>query len=138
VNDNLPWKYCVGIPLQRLFSTFANGWPGVGLLIQRLITAAALVHYATIRLRETSHVASSAPHLIAAGAGVLLLVGLWTPLAGAVLTAAEIWIVLSGDCGFWMPLVLASMGASLAMIGPGAWSFDARLFGRKQIKTLSS
>jgi hypothetical protein len=32
-----------------------------------------------------------------------------------------------------MPLVLAVLGASLAMIGPGVWSFDARIFGRKQI-----
>jgi hypothetical protein len=31
-----------------------------------------------------------------------------------------------------MPLGLAVLGASLAMIGPGAWSFDARIFGRKQ------
>ena len=34
----------------------------------------------------------------------------------------------------WMPLALAVLGASLAMIGPGAWSLDARLFGRKQIE----
>jgi uncharacterized membrane protein YphA (DoxX/SURF4 family) len=32
-----------------------------------------------------------------------------------------------------MDLVLAILGLSLAMIGPGAWSVDARLFGRKQI-----
>jgi putative oxidoreductase len=25
------------------------------------------------------------------------------------------------------------MGAALAMLGPGAWSVDARLFGRKRI-----
>jgi putative oxidoreductase len=34
-----------------------------------------------------------------------------------------------------MPIVLVVLGLSLAMIGPGAWSIDARLFGRKQITT---
>jgi hypothetical protein len=29
----------------------------------------------------------------------------------------------------------ATIGAALAMIGPGAWSLDARLFGRKRIET---
>jgi len=27
----------------------------------------------------------------------------------------------------------AVLGAALAMVGPGAWSIDARLFGRKHI-----
>jgi len=29
--------------------------------------------------------------------------------------------------------MLATLGATLAMVGPGAWSIDARLFGRKLI-----
>jgi hypothetical protein len=29
--------------------------------------------------------------------------------------------------------LLAALGVSLVMPGPGAWSVDARLFGRKQI-----
>jgi putative oxidoreductase len=32
-----------------------------------------------------------------------------------------------------MSIVLALLGSTLAMIGPGAWSIDARLFGRKHI-----
>jgi uncharacterized membrane protein YphA (DoxX/SURF4 family) len=30
-------------------------------------------------------------------------------------------------------IMLAGLGISLAMIGPGAWSVDARLYGRKQL-----
>lgn len=71
--------------------------------------------------------------LIDSGAALLLLVGLWTPVAGAVIAFCELWIVVSGGGEFWLPLVLATLGATLAMTGPGAWSIDALLFGRKQI-----
>ena len=30
--------------------------------------------------------------------------------------------------------LLGALGAALAMLGPGAWSVDARLFGRKRIQ----
>jgi putative oxidoreductase len=76
---------------------------------------------------------SAALLVIDGGAALLLLVGLWTPLAGAVTACCELWIVVSGGGEFWLPLVLATLGATLAMIGPGAWSIDALLFGRKQI-----
>ena len=124
--------------LQRLFSTFADGWPGLGLFLQRLLTAAALVYGGVAQFRATSQFASNVSHvpqMIAAGAGILLLVGLWTPVVGAVVAGAEVWIVFSGAGDPWKPLLLATLGATLAMIGPGAWSIDARLFGRKHIET---
>jgi len=71
--------------------------------------------------------------LIDGGAALLLLVGLWTPVAGTVVACCEMWIALSRQGEIWLPLVLAALGATLAMIGPGAWSIDALLFGRKQI-----
>lgn len=71
--------------------------------------------------------------MIAMYAGVFLLIGLWTPLAGAVVASAEVWILFSGTSNLWTPILLAVLGATLAMIGPGAWSVDARLFGRKHI-----
>jgi hypothetical protein len=75
------------------------------------------------------------PHLIGAGTGILLLVGLWTPVGGVLVTIVELWIVLSRVGDPLVPLMLAILGATLAMIGPGAWSIDARLFGRKHIET---
>ena len=74
------------------------------------------------------------PHLIGGGAGVLLLVGLWTPAGGLLVTIVELWVVLSRVGDPLIPLMLAILGAGLAMIGPGAWSVDARLFGRKHIE----
>lgn len=124
--------------LQRLFSTFADGWPGIGLFLQRLLTATALMYCGVAQFRATSQFASNVsnvPQMIAAAAGILLLVGLWTPIVGAVVAGVEIWIVFSCAGDPSKPLILATLGATLAMIGPGAWSIDARLFGRKHIET---
>jgi putative oxidoreductase len=32
----------------------------------------------------------------------------------------------------WIHIFLAILAVSVAMLGPGAWSIDARLFGRKR------
>jgi len=70
--------------------------------------------------------------------GMLLVVGLWTPVAGTFVAMVEAWILLSHSGAPWPAVVLGILGASLAMIGPGAWSVDARLFGRKHIQTLGN
>jgi hypothetical protein len=124
------------ISLQRLFSTFANGLPGAGLMLQRFAIAAVLVCNAVTHPHDTAQAASVGPLIMDAGAAVLLLFGLWTPVVGAFVAGRELWILFSGSGDPWMPLVLATLGATLAMIGPGAWSMDARLFGRRQIKRL--
>ena len=119
--------------MQRLFSTFADGWPGGGILLLRLLAGGALVYCGVASVSAAPHFELAAPQIVGAAAGVLLLIGLWTPAAGAVAAIVEIWIALSDPGNRWMPLALAVLGASLAMIGPGAWSFDARIFGRKRI-----
>lgn len=121
--------------MQRLFSTFANGWPGKGLFIQRLLAAAALFFSAFALLEKHASIASTAPHVIAGGAGIFLALGLWTPLMGALVTIAELWIAFTRLDNPWIPILLATFGATLAMIGPGAWSVDAKLFGRKHFET---
>jgi uncharacterized membrane protein YphA (DoxX/SURF4 family) len=122
-----------GCALQRLFSTFADGWPGGGLLLQRLLTGTILLYCGITHLGKAQFVPIT-PHIIGAGAGILLLVGLWTPVGGGLVTIVELWIVLSHVGDPFVPLMLAILGATLAMIGPGAWSIDARLFGRKHIE----
>jgi putative oxidoreductase len=119
--------------LQRLFWTFADGWPGVGLLIQRMTTGALLFYCAATVLGKTSQSAEIAPAIIGAAAGVLLLFGLWTPLAGTLIGVVETWNVFTHSTSPLISVTLAILGATLAMIGPGAWSVDARLFGRKHI-----
>jgi putative oxidoreductase len=124
-----------GIYLQRLFSTFANGWPGVGLLLQRMLTAILLVRFGFIELAGKPFSPSMIPQAIAACAGILLLAGLWTPVAGTLIAVVELWIAFANGSDPWIPIVLATFGVTIAMIGPGAWSLDARLFGRKHIET---
>jgi putative oxidoreductase len=74
-----------------------------------------------------------APRIIAAGAGVLLLLGLWTPVVGGIAAALEFWLAFSSARDLWLSLMVAAIAAGLVMLGPGAWSVDARLFGRKRI-----
>jgi putative oxidoreductase len=67
------------------------------------------------------------------GLGLLLLVGLWTPVAGALVAADALWNVFSSGYP-WRWIMLATLGAALALIGPGAWSIDARLFGWRRLE----
>jgi putative oxidoreductase len=113
--------------LQRLYSTFARGWPGAGLLCLRLVGAAAAFHYAL----DARHFWVGA--VTEGTAGLLLCAGLWTPVAGVILTAAAVWSFFSVDGDPWPQLLLAAMAIALALLGPGAWSIDARLFGRKRL-----
>lgn len=121
--------------MQRLFSTFADGWPGLGLLLLRALAAVILVHYGIVHPGNASHFSVLLPRLTGAVAGLLLLIGLWTPILGALVAIVELWILFSHAGDPWIPAISAVLGAILAMIGPGAWSVDARLFGRKYIET---
>lgn len=121
--------------MQRLFSTFANGWPGVGLLLQRVLAATLLVRFGIFTLTRTSFSSSTIPPIIGACLGMFFLVGLWTPVVGVLITTVELWIVLAYVGDPLIPVVIATLGGTVAMIGPGALSLDARLFGRKHIET---
>ena len=79
-----------------------------------------------------SHAGLVVLQIVGAAAGLLILGGLWTPVAGVLAGIVEVWIGLSQP-GTHSALVLATLGISLAMIGPGAWSIDAHLYGRKQL-----
>jgi uncharacterized membrane protein YphA (DoxX/SURF4 family) len=73
------------------------------------------------------------PETIGAVLGLFILAGFWTPVAGALIAVVEVWIILAGGSDLWRSLIIAVLAGTLAMIGPGAWSVDARLFGRKHI-----
>jgi putative oxidoreductase len=123
-----------GESLRRLYSTFAGGWPGTGLLLLRLVIGSALVVRAGSKLWIDPPLNITIPAVLAMGAGILLIAGLWTPIVGTSVALIEIWkiIMLPGDKWVW--LLLGTAGAALAMLGPGLWSIDARLFGWKRIE----
>ena len=119
--------------MQRLFSTFANGWPGIALLMQRLLVGGLLVSDGITNARGPMVFVFLLSRGIAAAAGLLLVLGLWTPFAGALIALAQLWIILNREGDPRIAVVLFVLGITLAMIGPGAWSLDARIFGRKHI-----
>ena len=123
-----------GKSLQRLYSTFADRWPGIGLLLQRVVVAIVLVRLSIIHLTSSSISAATIPHIIGAGAGLLFLAGLWTPFVGALIAVVELWIAVTQPTDPWVPIMLATIGAASAMLGPGAFSIDARLFGRRHLE----
>ena len=120
--------------MQRLFSTFPEGWPGTGLLFLRVVAAAPPLQHAIAGLLTKPLPPLISLQLLAAAAAALLLVGLWTPLAGVLMAVAQLCLALSHPADPWIHVLLGASGAALAMLGPGAWSVDARRFGRKRIQ----
>ena len=124
--------------LQRLFSTFPDSWPGLGLLLLRVGLSGHLIFIAISDLsaRSPDPIALAAC-LTAAVGGILLLAGLWTPIMGALVALDEVWVALvlhsSGLERMSTHICLAVISTSVAMLGPGAWSVDARLYGRKRL-----
>jgi putative oxidoreductase len=125
-----PGPYCLGV--QRLFSTFPNSWPGAGLLILRLAAGSCLVEVGTIPgdLGDSAALLLRCASLVVA---ILLLVGLTTPFAGVCDAAIQVGIMILDKRYGSSSMAAAALGLALAMLGPGAWSLDARVFGRKRI-----
>ena len=101
----------------------------------RLVIGSVLVVRAASKLWVDPPLNMTFLALLSIAAGILLIAGLWTPIVGICVALIEIckMIMLTGDTWVW--LLLATAGAALAMLGPGLWSIDARLFGWKRIET---
>jgi putative oxidoreductase len=95
----------------------------------RLVAGSAALIFGVSGVRATQSTLEGAAVI----GGVLLLAGLWTPVSGCLIAAYALWslMITSGDP--WRNILLASIGVALAMIGPGLWSLDARLFGWRRI-----
>ena len=100
----------------------------------RLVAGIALIDAAILKL-QFGHAIGLAVilTLLAAIAGILLLAGLWTPIMGVLVVLIELWNAYSQPGDPWTPILLGTLGGALALLGPGAWSVDARLFGWKRI-----
>ena len=111
--------------MQRLFSTFPSGGPGVALVLFRACVAAMFALDAWARLP----VAASAWCAAAGALAALLLLGLATPLACLLCLASEAVFALQAAAP--MTLVALVEAAALALLGPGAYSIDGVMFGRR-------
>jgi uncharacterized membrane protein YphA (DoxX/SURF4 family) len=103
---------------------FPNGWPGLALLLLRAAAGVLLMYDGAVPLIL---------RFVAIGAGSLLLLGLWTPIAGVLVTCVEVCFLLLGTAHVQSSILLGAVGAALVALGPGALSIDARLFGRKRV-----
>lgn len=119
--------------MRRLFSSFARGWPGVGLLLIRLVAGISLMIDGIQALQSGTSPQLVALGILALGDGVLLIVGLWTPIAGMMIAILSAWEIISLHYSMYSGILLSTIGVSIALIGPGARSLDARLFGWKRI-----
>lgn len=128
--------------MQRLFTRFPSGWPGVGLLLLRTavgLVAACQGANCLLAPDATTSVVTAGLLPLAVGGAVVL--GILTPIASLVL--ALIYAALAFSVFPCLPdhLFIDRVGAlfgivascSLALLGPGAFSFDARLFGHREI-----
>jgi len=133
--------YRMGL-LPRIFPAFPSGFPGVALLLVRVVIGVALAAHGAISL-ETSDppLAIEFSGLVEIACGAMLSIGFLTPFAGVVAAVQAISVrlhLLSGgpsplyDC----PTAFSFGLAILLMVivqGPGAYSVDARRFGRREI-----
>jgi uncharacterized membrane protein YphA (DoxX/SURF4 family) len=129
--------------LQRTFSSFPSGWAGVALLVLRVVVGASAALEAGFFI-SGSHTALRLAAIVAAAvviAGLALVVGLLTPIASVLVCLGGAGIMLT--CIPSAPLLLFDsrmatfefvvMSAVLVILGPGAISLDARLFGRREV-----
>ena len=75
--------------MRRLYSTFAGGWPGFGLILMRLVVGIALVDSAGSPLLSSPAVPMTVLSVLLAAAAIFLVIGLYTPIVGTMVAVVE-------------------------------------------------
>jgi hypothetical protein len=99
----------------------------------RLAAGVVLIADAIAKFRMGASLDQSILDVLAIGDGALLVAGILTPIAGCLAVALVVLNTLAQHGNPCSGILLAAIGAALALIGPGAWSLDAWLFGWKRI-----
>jgi hypothetical protein len=99
----------------------------------RLVAGVALIAQGLMELRAEPPIGSAILDVLTLGAAVLLIAGLWTPVVGSLVSVLALWRIIQHTGDLWANILSGTLGAALALLGPGAWSADARLFGWKRI-----
>ena len=112
---------------------FPPGGPGIGLLLLRVSVAARFVFTVAIR----TDVSSSHPLFFVAAVliGLALSIGVLTPYLSFIVCVYAL-VSLFGAGSHLDVLLFAALllnSAALGLLGPGAYSVDARLFGRRVV-----
>jgi putative oxidoreductase len=124
-----------------MFSTFPDGWPGLGLLLLRgaagMVLVARCVAY--LAAGHDLRLMILAALFVTFASAVFLLMGYQTRAAAAIAAVASI-----SSMFFWLSIyplhgnrlssaLVGIIAAAVICLGPGAFSLDSRLFGRREI-----
>jgi uncharacterized membrane protein YphA (DoxX/SURF4 family) len=131
--------------LQRTFSGFPTGYPGLALLLLRLVVGGAASWQAWLLITASRGAASTGAIVVALVAfvtGLALIIGFMTPIASVLLSAVGLLLTIDVSTAGHLPLFesglariqFIAISAALISLGPGALSLDARLYGRREIE----
>ena len=117
--------------MQRLFTMFPLGPAGIALFLLRLSAAAMMLMMVVPGGEVTSSQWAFTGVAVLAG---FLVVGAFTPLLCALGCCLEIAALFSlrGVNAFYMLFSIVDT-AALGLLGPGGYSLDARMFGRRRV-----
>ena len=104
------------------------------MLLLRLVVGSVFLVGAGSKVWNAARLQTTLTSASLAGLGLLLIAGLWTPVAGTAVAAIEILQMLTMADDPLVCLMAGTVGCALAMLGPGRWSVDAQLFGWKRIE----
>jgi putative oxidoreductase len=103
-------------------------------LLLRLVCGACVVVGGVTSSLAGPHTPTLILKLIEVASALFLIVGLWTPVAGTLIVLVELYTAFSGRSSIEIAVLLAALGAGLALLGPGSHSIDAKRYGRKRIE----